>query len=314
MAAPLRATCLLGGAVRRAGHTFALGAAQARQTGAVDTPKLIATDMDGTLFTSRHEISPATYTALANARADGCHLMLASGRPTRGLAHIAHRHGLDTGPLGRARLSYSAFNGAVVTDAMTGEVVWERPIDGATAIAFLAHLRDFPVAPTIPLGEVVYVDRDDVVNIELETLSNGQRAERVDDMAALAEELLAGGHHLPKILVAAEASVLESCARDILAPFIGRLDGLNSAPFYLEVTATGVDKGSALEHYCARLGIAPSEAVAFGDNHNDLSMLAAAGLGVAMGNGVPAALEIADEVTGSNDEDGIAAVLGRWGW
>jgi hydroxymethylpyrimidine pyrophosphatase-like HAD family hydrolase len=80
---------------------------------------------------------------------------------------------------------------------------------------------------------------------------------------------------------------------------------------FVEVTAAGVRKDAALAEVCASLGVAAGDTVAFGDHLVDVPMLEWAGRGVATANAHPAALAAADEVTASNDEDGVAAVLER---
>jgi hydroxymethylpyrimidine pyrophosphatase-like HAD family hydrolase len=80
---------------------------------------------------------------------------------------------------------------------------------------------------------------------------------------------------------------------------------------FVEVMAAGVAKEAALASLAAERGIAPGEVVAFGDQLTDAGMLAWAGLGVAVANAHPSALQAADEVTASNDEDGVALVLER---
>ena len=80
----------------------------------------------------------------------------------------------------------------------------------------------------------------------------------------------------------------------------------------VEISAAGVTKAFALAAHCAELGIRPEEVVAFGDMPNDVPMLKFAGLGVAVANAHPDALAAADEVTASNDEDGVAVVLERF--
>ena len=84
----------------------------------------------------------------------------------------------------------------------------------------------------------------------------------------------------------------------------------SGAPF-LEVLAPGVSKAWGVARLCERLGMAASEVLAFGDAMNDAELLRWAGRGVAMANAEPEALEAADEVTLSNDEDGVAAVIER---
>ncbi len=82
-------------------------------------------------------------------------------------------------------------------------------------------------------------------------------------------------------------------------------------PGSVELTAPGVHKGSGLAWLCGRIGVDAAAVVAFGDGLNDHEMLAWSGWGVAMGNAEPVTQELADEVTASNDEDGVALVLER---
>ena len=80
----------------------------------------------------------------------------------------------------------------------------------------------------------------------------------------------------------------------------------------MEVAAAGISKRSALEWIAAQIGVDAAQTIAFGDMPNDTEMLTWAGHGVAMGNAEESLKEIADEVTLTNDEDGVAAVLSRW--
>lgn len=86
---------------------------------------------------------------------------------------------------------------------------------------------------------------------------------------------------------------------------------VQSAPWFYEGTAKGVSKSASLGAACERLGIRPQEVMAFGDAQNDMSMLEFAGYGVAMGNACSELKAIADEITLSNNEDGIAAAISR---
>jgi hydroxymethylpyrimidine pyrophosphatase-like HAD family hydrolase len=99
-----------------------------------------------------------------------------------------------------------------------------------------------------------------------------------------------------------------------LTPVVGeRADLTFSHPRGLvEMSPPGVTKATGLAEVAGRLGVVPADVVAFGDMPNDLTMLRWAGLGVAMGNAHPALLEVADEVTASNAENGLALVLERW--
>ena len=104
---------------------------------------------------------------------------------------------------------------------------------------------------------------------------------------------------------------------EMLAPAQRALEGLvelshsNSAGGLLEISAAGIDKGSAVARLCDSAGIDRDEVIAFGDMPNDLSLLAWAGTAVAVANAHPDVLATAAEVTLSNDDDGVAVVLER---
>jgi hydroxymethylpyrimidine pyrophosphatase-like HAD family hydrolase len=104
------------------------------------------------------------------------------------------------------------------------------------------------------------------------------------------------------------ADALLAHARELLGD-LAEVSHSSAHDALLEISAPGVSKASSLAQLCARAGIASGEVMAFGDMPNDLPMLVWAGRGVAVANAHPDVLAAADEVTGSNDESGVAAVL-----
>ena len=258
---------------------------------------LIAVDIDGTLLRSDQTLSPRTRDALRTARDQLAILMLASGRPEHGLRHLAERLGL-----GLDRLVLSACNGAAVVDAETEEIICHRTLEHALVARVLDLVEELGLAAMTPLGHVVHATREDGYNVADEAPANGMELAITPRFEELDEPL-------HKILVCAEPDLLAQH----LDTFRGELDGhaelALSAPFYLEITPPWVDKGSGLLDYCAARDLDPAEAIAFGDNENDLPMLRVAGTGVAMGNALDHVKAGADRVTASNDEDGIAEAL-----
>ena len=271
--------------------------------------RAIVMDIDGTLANSRKGISPKTKSALMKAQALGIRLILASGRPTNGLFRFAKlldmpaHHGLLV-----------SYNGSRVTDCQTGNILFHQPMSARETKSVLAHINKFSnLHPMIDLGEYMYVPKDAGHFIPFkgtpypvfffEARGNGFRLRRVKDLSSLIEG------PVDKILTTASPEYLQAHWQEIAAPFQDSLSCMFTSAFYFEFTAKGVDKAKALSTVLPSLGFAREELIAFGDGHNDLSMLQYAGIGVAMENAVPQLKDAADEITLSNNADGIAATL-----
>lgn len=270
--------------------------------------RVILLDIDGTLTDDRKQITPKTKEALLKVQEKGIRLALASGRPDQGLYRFARilemekHHGI-----------FVCYNGAKVMDCQTGEVYFEQPMSIAEGKEVLEHLKQFKVSPIVARGEYMYTNdvyggflnnRGKPLNIiEYESRSNGYILCEKRDLAEFAD------FPIHKILTAGEPEYLQEHFREMEAPFKDRLSCMFTAPFYFEFTAQGIDKAKAIDTVFRRLGYTPEELMAFGDAQNDISMLSYAGTGIAMGNAVDEVKKIADYVTLSNNEDGIAAAL-----
>jgi Cof subfamily protein (haloacid dehalogenase superfamily) len=112
-----------------------------------------------------------------------------------------------------------------------------------------------------------------------------------------------------KILMSVLPEQLKAVQQRIAAFLPEELTVVQTAPFYLEVIPKRINKGQGIRDICRTLDMGPEAVIAFGDAENDIPMLLAAGLGVAMGNATAAVKAAADYVTRSNNEDGIAAAL-----
>lgn len=270
--------------------------------------KAIALDIDGTLTNDEKIITPRTKEALLAAQRAGVTIALASGRPTQGLHALAAELELE-----RHHGLLVSFNGAHVTDATTGDVLFDQPMDVSVARELLDHLRQFDVIPWITEGEYLYVE--DAYRCEIfhkGTPKNIVKYERdacdlkIHEVRDLAEVL---DRPQDKLLTAGTDTYLQEHWEEMYAPFRDRLAGMFTADFYFEFMAPGIDKSRALAGALPKLGIDASEVVAFGDGQNDAGMIRWAGCGVAMGNAIAETKEAADMVTASNNEDGIALAL-----
>ena len=262
--------------------------------------KLIAMDLDGTLNNDRKAIDPPTRDALLAAQAQGVRLLLASARPLPGLYRER-----DALALAAHRGLLMAYNGGVIVDAATGETLSSAAMDMEDARAVLRELESLPVTPILDDGSVFYVTDREGYMVEYECRNNRMRCVEVPNLARFLSFAPC------KILM----SALPERVKDIQARIAGRLPAglavVQTAPFYLEVIPASINKGVGLRMACDAIGVALGETVAFGDSENDIEMLKAAGVGVAMGNADPAVRAAADMTTLSNNENGIAAALER---
>lgn len=263
--------------------------------------RLIAMDLDGTLNNDAKAIDPPTCAALMAAQAAGVRLALASARPLPGL--YRERDALDISAHGGLLMAY---NGGAIVDAATGARLCARPMDMEAARRVLRTLEALPVTPILDDGARFYVTDRDGYMVPYECANNRMECAEVPNLADALD-------FAPfKILMSVQPDVIKEVQRQIAAALPEALNVVQTAPFYLEVIPSAVDKGRGLMDICRATGIDPSETMAFGDSENDIPMLRAAGLGIAMGNATPDVKAAADAVTLSNNENGIAAAIERF--
>lgn len=261
--------------------------------------RLIATDLDGTLLRSDLSVSGRTRRALDAARSRGLHVVPVTARQPHGVRMIAEQAGFDDYAL--------CGNGAHGVHLGTGETLFEVHVTEAAQ-------REVAQALSARVPGVLFVSVRDGGTTFVAQQGYAEIAHFEDHKRRPAEM---GAAALDAVLAAPSLKFIVRhptlTPRELLAELSAlKLTGFavthSGAPF-LEVLAEGVSKAWGLAKLCELLNIAASEVLAFGDAPNDAEMLAWAGRGVAMGNAEAEALAAADEVTLTNDEDGVAAVL-----
>lgn len=116
----------------------------------------------------------------------------------------------------------------------------------------------------------------------------------------------------PKVMMIDEPERLDRALAMMPAEVFERFTIMKSAPFYLEILSKRADKGTGVKMLAEHLGIAQKNVMALGDQGNDIAMVNYAGVGVAMGNAIPELKEIAQYVTGTNCEDGVATAIEKY--
>jgi Cof subfamily protein (haloacid dehalogenase superfamily) len=258
-------------------------------------PKLIATDLDGTLLRSDGTLSERTLAALRAAHAAGMHVVVATARPYRALAPLVEASPFDGWGVCQ--------NGAVTYHLASREQVAIQAMEDGHARRIVAELR------TAFDGVVFACEVDDAFScepgfraglqaMEPETVTYG---DALDLITSPLTKLLA--HH------AATAPADLALAATRIAGEHGVVT--YSGARFVEISAAGVTKAAGVAAVCERLGVDADAVVAFGDAHNDLAMLRWAGHRVAVANAGEDVLAEAHEVAPANDDDGVARVIER---
>lgn len=266
--------------------------------------KLILSDIDGTLIDSRGQLLPATIAGVRGAVAKGAKMVLASARSPKGMFQLAQQLGIDS--------TMIAYNGALIakTDADDQlEVVAETPI--AQPLAQTVHAL---VAQGWPEASInIYANNDWLVaqngSWEQQEATGIGYAPQVVDLKGW---LQVAPEPVHKILIMAAPATIQAIETALQAPEFAALSAYRSKATYLEIVAAGVTKAAALGTLLKDDQLSPEQALAFGDNFNDVEMLKTAGIGVAMGNAPAEVKAAADLVTTDNDRPGIQQTLARY--
>ncbi len=260
--------------------------------------KAIFLDLDGTLNNDEKVITPRTKAALMASQKRGIRIVLASARPAPGL--FKERELLSLSQYGGILMSY---NGGKLVNAADGTVLFETAMEREAARSVLRFLESLPVTPILDDGKQFYVTDKTGYKVAYECQNNRMQCVETENLADFL-------HFAPiKILMSVEPEKLQCVQERIARMLPTELTVVQTAPFYLEVIPTAINKGQGVLDTCKILGIDPGETVAFGDAENDIPMLTAAGTGVAMGNAAEKVKAAADAVTATNNEDGIALWL-----
>ena len=255
-------------------------------------PRLVATDLDGTLLRSDGMCSERTRAALAAVEHAGVGVVLVTARPPRWLHELADLVAENGVVL--------CANGAFVYDVHSRQILDERCIPAGVVRQIAVDLRD--VLPGIAFAV------ESRIGFRREREFRGDHTTAQDVVAAMLEELL---DPLPGKMLARSDGVLAEDFHRVVEEVVGgrAVVSYSGASGLAEISALGVTKASALGEWCASQGIDSADVFAFGDMPNDLPMLAWAGRSFGVANAPPDVLGMVDEVCASNDNDGVAQVL-----
>jgi Cof subfamily protein (haloacid dehalogenase superfamily) len=260
--------------------------------------QLLATDLDGTLMGPSKVIPPRTYRSLHRAMDAGCWVSLATGRAFTTASFYARELDINA-PL-------ICYQGALIQDLRDGSVVYRAtlPLEVARRVAAFTQARRLSVQVYLE-DHQAYTDRArPVVDTILD--KTGRSLIEVGDMVAWLDR--------PpyKFLISERPEAMSDLVCELESEFAGSVHVTQSLDHLVEVTGLEASKGQALARLAAHLGVAQEATMAMGDHDNDASMIAWAGLGVAVGNASPAAKAVADVVAPPLEEEGAAWAIERY--
>lgn len=262
--------------------------------------QLVALDLDGTTVGHDLVIQPAVREAIAAVRARGIHLTFATGRQFAATLPFAAQLGL-TAPL-------ICYQGAMIRDPRTGETLLHTTMPAAEAAEAATALLAAGVFTIAYVDERLYIaERRPELDYYLQFHPEGAEVVVAPDLPGLLRQTPP-----TKILFVAGGQTVEDELARLALRFAHRLVVTRSHERFGELTAPGISKGIALAHLARHLDVPQERTVAIGDQENDLSMLGWAGLGLAMGNAIPAVRHATAATLPTVGEAGVAWGLRRY--
>ena len=268
--------------------------------------RMIGLDLDGTLLTGQKELTAGNRAALEKAAENGVYIVPVTGRPLFGIP-------MQVMELDFIRYAITS-NGAVTTDRACGKTIRERCMSKETAEKTLRAAQGERIILEYFTGGYGYHDSvtHELLWKKFENTPILRYLEKsripVEDLYGRLRESRRGIENLS--IMCPTPEVKES--------ILSRVKGIEGIriiypwPTDLEITSMDADKGEALLSLAAGLGINREEVMAMGDGNNDLGLMNAAGLSVAMGNSSPEVLAAADFQTSDNEHDGVAEAISRY--
>lgn len=264
--------------------------------------KLIAIDIDGTLLNSHHQITDEVKQTLIQKRQEGVYIVLCTGRPIRGVEDYLKELNLTSDD------DYViTFNGALAQNVKTRETLAHHTLDIHDYYALHRLSLELDLHFHTETMDAMYTSNRDISPYTV--IESGMTNMPLHYRTP---EEMDRNMTISKMMIIDEPSLLDERIPQIPSEFTEKYEFVKSMPFFLEVLNKQASKGNALADLAERLGIKQEEVMAIGDNLNDLTMIEYAGCGVAMGNAEEAVKEIANQVTKTNDEDGVAYAVKTW--
>lgn len=264
--------------------------------------KLIAIDMDGTLLKENKTITTKTKEALKAANNEGVKIVLTSGRPIQGIKDYLNElqlTGEDDYVIG--------LNGALICNCSDYSIISSNETLKGKDLKYI-----YNKVKELKTYFHAFTRNEDLVNIESKFSEDEEK--RINLKVRVVEFLteIKDDDEILKVVLEEEKEVLNKITSQIPKELFEEYNVIRSVDFMLEFMKKGCNKATGIEKLAQYLGISKEEIIAIGDASNDKEMIEYAGLGVAMGNAEDEIKMLANFITKSNEEDGVAYVIDKF--
>ena len=286
--------------------------------------KLVVIDLDGTMLNSYGVVTNETKEVIKKVEKQGVEVVVASGRPIDSIKEIAKEI--------ESKNYFIAGNGAIIYDIKNDEIIYEKTLSKEKVLEIIKICEDNSISYNIYTENEILATslKYNVLYYHKENLKKEESKKTKINLVKNMYEYIQNKEDVKflKITICDESkAVFNSIIRkikeikDIEVLEISHMsrktikqgtEEFEISYYYTEISAGDVDKWNAIEFLMEKLKIKREEIMTIGDNLNDRKMIENAGIGVAMGQSTPAILELADEVTSSNDEEGISKILQKY--
>ncbi len=286
--------------------------------------KLIAVDLDGTLLNSYGVVTENTKNAIKKVEEQGANVIIASGRPIDSIMTIANEIGSDK--------YFIAGNGAIVYDMKKKEIIYEKCLHKQKVLDIIKICEENSIGYNVYTEKeilttslkynVLYYHKENlkkpedkktkisIINNMYEYIENDENS-RFLKITVCDENKFVFNSIIRKLKEIRDIEVLEvsHMAKKMIRQ---GTEEFSVEYFYTEISRANVDKWNAIEFLAEKMGINQDEIMAIGDNINDKEMIEKAGLGVVMAQSTPVVVNVANEVTASNNDEGVAKILQKY--
>lgn len=258
--------------------------------------QLIALDLDGTLLTDDKAITAKTLALLERLRDEGVYIAICTGRSA-----LSVRPLLQDNPFAS---HFITDNGGTVQEIATDRMLYTSTIPRSFLETMKQVIQTYDVLCDVTTEDHVYVEglTEQIVEMYREYLIEPTAS---DDLQHIPQDPM-------KFTIAGESSILDDLVPHLVTQYGDDLKVVRSGEHFIDVMKVGTTKGKALKMLADHLQLQAENVLAIGNYYNDLEMLQYAGLGIAMDNSPDDLKAIADEVTLSNNDDGVRVALEKW--